>query len=345
MAEEKKAPAAPPPPMPPLPVFDYPVSPRENMQLVIDHKEPYWVPNMSTDIQMTFCPQDNERPYPLTESGSDWFGLYWEFIPLVGGQMVRPESHILDDPAEWEQKLIFPDLDKIDFSIGAEEEYKRLQENKDKPVFYVMQNGIWERLLDLAPTEKVFIFLLENPESARKYFDTMADFKIKIIQKLINEWVPIDCIISSDDWGTQYSMFFSAQTFEDLIFPGTKKIVDFVHANGMWVDTHSCGKCEPLVPYMIEMETDMWEPQHMNDLKRVKQEYGDKLNLRVMPDHAIMGAPDMTRESSIAYLREFIETLGAGGGLLSGVRPTADRELYIDLVTEFYNFSRQLYGK
>ncbi len=119
------------PPPTQLPDYNYPVSPRENMELVFEHKVPYWVPNTSIDLQMTFCPADLERPGMLMQSGYDWFGLYWEYVDSVGAQMVRPGGHLIDNPSGWKEKLIFPDLDKIDFSVGAEEEYKRLRQKPD----------------------------------------------------------------------------------------------------------------------------------------------------------------------------------------------------------------------
>jgi len=329
------------PPPPPL-KFDYPISPRENIQLMVDHEVPYWVPSMA-DIGMTFCPADLDRPGMLVESGYDWFGQYWEFIESVGAQMVRPGSHLMNDPTEWKEKLIFPDLDNIDFSVGAEEEYKRIRQDPDKPIFYVLQNGMWERLIDICPPEKVFVFLLTEPECAAEYFNAMADFKIKVIDKLVKEWVPIDCMISSDDWGTQISTFFSPDTFKDLIFEPTKRIYDFIHAKGMWVDTHSCGKIDTLAPYMVELGSDMWEAQGMNDLDMVKATCPD-LNLRVMGDSYFFERKDLTSEEVVDYVHDFVEVLGKDGGLFSFMG-SSNPDMFTLANTELFNFSRSFYGK
>lgn len=325
-----------------LPDYNYPVSPKENMKLIVEHKVPYWVPNMAIDMQMTFCPADLERPGMLMESGYDWFGLFWEYIDTVGAQMVKPGGHLLDDPSKWKEMLKFPNLDKIDFSVGAEEAYKKI--DKDKATFYVMQNGIWERLMDFAQTEDAFAFLIEDPESAREYFDAMADFKCKIIDKLVKEWIPIDCIISSDDWGTQIGTFFSPQVYEDLIYEPTKKIADCVHGHGMWLCTHCCGKVQSLVPYMVKFKSDMWEGQNMNDLDMVKKEYGKEISLRLTADRYVLERTDITKDEVEAFIRDFVERYGYGGGLLGMIRVPSPF-VYEAACNEMYRFSREFYGK
>ena len=81
----------------------------------------------------------------------------------------------------------------------------------------------------------------------------MADYKIALLEKLVKEWAPFDLLINSDDWGTQISTFISPQVFKELILPPMMRLAKRVHELGLYWDCHSCGKCEALVPYMVDM--------------------------------------------------------------------------------------------
>jgi hypothetical protein len=52
--------------------------------------------------------------------GKDMFGVEWEYVEVATGSMVKPGSPILKDANEWEDKLIFPDIDKWDWKGSAE---------------------------------------------------------------------------------------------------------------------------------------------------------------------------------------------------------------------------------
>lgn len=328
------------PPPCPLPKLDYPVSFKENFELMLQHKKPYWVPVPDYEYQMTFCPHDNDRP-AFGTSGKDWFGVSWTYVDQVGGQMVTPNTFIMKDPSEWREKLVFPDLDKMDFSVGAEEARRR--QDPDKLTGYVMQDGLFERLLSLCPTEEGLCWLLEDPEDAADYFNAMADYKIALIHKLMKEWAPIDILINSDDWGTQISTFMSPETYKALILPPMKRVAEVVKSYGLYYDCHSCGKVEPLVPCMIDIGFDYWEAQPMNDLKAFKKKYGDKLGLRLALDPYILQKPGVTDDEIKHHVHQMIEDYGAGGGLMLSYK-TPDPHIYTLVASEIFNFSREFYG-
>ncbi len=329
-----------PPPCDP-PELDYPVSKKENHNLVLRGEVPYWVPIIGTDLQMTACPHDNDRPQFGT-SGIDWFGVSWTYVDQVGGQMVTPDTFIMESPEEWREKLIFPDLDKIDFSPGAEEAAALLDPNKNTG--YVMQDGLFERLLSLCSVEEALSWLLLEPEDAADYFNAMADYKIAMVHKLLTEWAPIDIIINSDDWGTQISTFMSPDTFKELILPPMKRVADVVHSYGKFYACHSCGKVEKLVPYMIDIGFNNWEAQRMNDLKAVKKNYGSKIAIQFPLDPAIIHNPQYTINEIRAYVRQVIDDYGQNGGLLLNFSALT-APVYTAVIDEAFNYSRKLYNK
>jgi hypothetical protein len=333
--------AAPFGPPPGAPLIDYPVPPRENMKLILEHKTPYWIPVMFLENTFCFNPNDGERP-PLTESGKDWFGATWEFVETVGAQMVPPATHICPDPRDWREKLVFPDLDSIDFGKGKEK-FLPMFDNSQKMNMYVMQNGMFERLLDIADSMEVFVWLKEEPEDAIAYANAMADYKIKVIDKVIDNWVPIDFFALSDDWGTQHAPFMSPEMYERIFFRPTKRIADHIHARGYYVNCHSCGKINDLVPYIAQF-ADMWEGQPMNDHKALKKKLGDRLAFTIHLDPAVAENPDATEGELVKAVRDSIDAYGYDGGMVMfsmGASPSATEII----AHETFEYSRKKFGK
>lgn len=329
------------PPPCPLPKFDYPVTQKENYELCMQHKLPYWVPMKDIDNTMTFCPHDNDRPRFGTD-GVDWFGVSWTYVDQVGGQMVTPNSFVLETPSRWREKLRFPDLDKMDFTPGAEEARAKIDPNKITG--YVMQDGLFERLLSLCPTEEGLSWLLEEPEDAADFFNAMADYKIALLNKLVREWAPFDLLINSDDWGTQISTFVSPEIFQKLLLPPMKRFAACVHAHGLYWDCHSCGKTQSLVPFMAELGFNFWEAQPMNDLKTVKARYGHQIAIQYTLDPYILQDPGITQVQLRAYVRRVIDELGSGGGLILAFKALTPM-VYTTVSSEIFSYSSRKYSQ
>ena len=336
MGEERPAPAP-----PKLPEIDYPVPPRENMKLVLEHKKPFWVPNLMVDNNICLAaPADRERP-PVPQSGKDWFGAYWEFVDMVGGQMSPPENRICPDPRDWREKLIFPDLDSIDFSEGREEMALRFA--PEKMTMYIIQNGMFERLLDISDVNEVFIWLAEEPDDAIEYANAMADFKIKHVNKVIDEWRLVDFFALSDDWGTQRAPFISPKMWEQIFYEPTKRIADHIKSRGYYVNVHSCGKIDELVPFIASF-ADLWEGQPMNDHVALKRKVGGQLAFTIGLDPEITRDPDAPDDLVISAVHDAIDTYGEGGGMVMMSMGGSERVSSL-IVTETFEYSRKKYAQ
>jgi hypothetical protein len=335
--ESEKKPAF--PALLPKVALDYPIIQKENLKMVLDKKKPLWVPNMNLEKELILCPHDNDRPM-FTFSGKDWFGVDWTYVESAGGQMVTPNTFIMDDPIEWEDKLIFPKLDEMDFTPGRQE--AELKANPAIMGFYLMQDGLFERLLSLATTENVFCFLIEEEESAMRYFNAMADYKIALMEKVMREWAPFDAFINSDDWGTQISTFISPDMYHKYIFEPMKRIVDFAHKNGKYMVFHSCGKIETLVPQIVELKVDMWEAQSMNDLVSLRKKYGRQLAIQITMPTDITQKAGVSDQTIIDYVHHYIDTFAGDGGLLAAYFP---RDAHINelIARELFEYSSRHY--
>ena len=296
-----------------LPEIDFPIPPRENMKLIFEHKKPMWVPVMFRENNFCMAPADRERP-PLSETGKDWFGVTWEFVETAGAQMSPPDKHICPDPRDWREKLIFPDLDSIDFTEGKEEMADRF-DNTKKMNMYVMQNGMFERLLDISDANEVFIWLATEPDDVIEYANALADYKIKLVDKIADNWLPVDFFALSDDWGTQKSPFISPVMWEQYFYEPTKRIADHIRKRGYYVNCHSCGKLETYAHFIASF-ADLWEAQSINDMVWLKKNFGDKLAFTIHLDPDLLSDPNVTEDQIVRAVREAIDTYGDGGGMI-----------------------------
>ena len=189
-----------------VPKHNYPITPKENMLRLLRGEMPLWVPNQTLDnnaIQPMVMPDARARSF----GGTDWFGIEWEYEPLTKAAMVKPGTRRLSDLTNWREELVFPDLSAIDWQKDYEENYKgRIAE--DRLSYFVIVNGLFERLADLTSFEDTFCYLLEEPEELTAFYDKLADWHIELI-KIAKEVYHADMILFHDDMGTQRSTFFS----------------------------------------------------------------------------------------------------------------------------------------
>ena len=110
------------PNMKPTPIFNTPITPKENHMLLLSKALPLWMPG-SGDTQMItpMCPDNIARGFVFEAAkldlknagGPDMFGVEWEYIPTVGGSMVRPGEPKVKDLNHWEDYITFPKVEDL----------------------------------------------------------------------------------------------------------------------------------------------------------------------------------------------------------------------------------------
>jgi len=93
----------------------------------------------------------------------------------------------------------------------------------------------------------------------------------------------IDIIyLCGTDFGTQTSRFCSLETFDRLWAPHYRRMNEWIHANTGWKTMkHTCGAVEPLLPRLIEVGFDIFNPVQCSaagmEPRALKQKYGERL--------------------------------------------------------------------
>ncbi|MBE6038467.1 MAG: methyltransferase [Anaerofustis stercorihominis] len=335
----------------PTPIYDFPVTPKEAI-LANYRKEPVWMPmGLEAVYFIDDLIGDNKargaisgrRLAPEEIGGKDMFGIEWVYVPKVGGSIVKPGKPTLDDANNWKEVIQFPDVDTWDWEGAAERFKPYFEENKDIYVRSMIFNGFFERLISWMDFEAAATAMIDEDQqdAVKEIFDNIADLYIKIIDKHL-EYYPIDGVNFHDDWGAQRAPFFSLATVREMLVPAMKKFVDHVHEKGLFVDFHSCGCIEMLVPAMIEIGIDSWGGQPMNDYEKLYDLYGDKIILGVIPKAL---PENCTDEQAKENAKEFVERYTKPGTCVfisgSGAANLANRTWR----AEVYRLSRMKYSE
>ena len=266
-------------------------TPKENF-IHFYHNDPVeWTP-MADDICM-FQPEEinlyiargfvlQQEPFPVEKyGGPDWFGVEWTYDPVSRCSM--EVSHPLSDISEWEEKIVFPNLDDYDWEGIGKKNAAYL--NTDKMVATTIFSGFFERLISFVGFENAAIALIdeEQQEDVHKLFSRLADLYIDYIRRFHEHYGAMHVCIH-DDWGTQRGLTFSPDVHTEMIRPYIQRVIDAVHAMGMSYEQHSCGKVVQLIPAMIEIGVDTWLGQDLGDLNNkdaLIAEYGDQFKFGV----------------------------------------------------------------
>lgn len=279
------------------------MTPRENFTHFLKREPFEWTPTSEDLLQ--FRPEEiceniargmvvQQNPCSCEFGGKDLFGLDWVFEKLVGGSIET--GHPFDDIEDWQDYITLPDLDKIDWEGCAKRNAEYL--NTDKMIFTTIFTGFFERLISFVGFENAAMALVDEDqqEVVADLFDKLADLYIDMIARL-KKYFSVGIVEIHDDWGTQKSTMFSVSTHEDYLVPVFRKVVDAAHKMGVFVELHSCGMVETLMPGIISSGVDTWRGQDINDKKKLVDTYGDRFNYAVnFRPETVMTDEELKRE-------------------------------------------------
>ena len=303
----------------PIPIFDTPVNGREGA-LATYAKKPIWqlIPGVGSEFQMfnpNFIPDNVARAFVFDHSfvpgvsnlgaGKDMFGIQWHFEESVGGSMVVPGNPIFTDMNDWEDNVIWPDIEAWDW-MGEKENNLNYFE-KDKAVITWIFTGFFERLISFMDFENAAVAMIddEQEDAMKAFFDRLSDLYIAMIDKYVTYFPEIDIFYLHDDWGAQKDTFFSPAAAKERIVPYMRKVTDFIHEKGKYAELHSCGMNEKQIQNIIDAGWDTWTPQAMNDTHKLYEEFGDQIVLGVLPE--LYDPKTKSEEEQRAYARTYAD--------------------------------------
>lgn len=227
----------------------------------------------------------------------------------------------IDEVEAWK----FPDPNDYD----ATELVQHLDRHQEFFVCGGINSAIFHHYLDLCGQENALCFLKLQPDVAHAIIRRITDYWVGYLRKLLEYGHGlIDMIENCNDFGTQRSMFISADDFRVFFKPQLKRLYDTAKEFGVFYMQHSCGSIRPIIDDFVEMGADIFNPvqieadnMEIGDLvSRYKGRitfYGGIDTQRLLPN----GPASLIREEVGRLLGYF----GSQGGLiLSGTQGLMD---------------------
>ena len=289
---------------------------KENMELVIQHKTPEYMPMISDfdTVRLDALDFINERPV-IPGVNLDWFGQSWTYEPKCGAANPTPDVHLVTDLEKWREQMIFPDIEKLDWEGRSKRDTENWQRDK-KMSRLTVAFGMWERMFSVVEFQDALCALMLEPELCYDFFGAVADHKIRLHEKVIKYYKP-DILCMHDDYGTSQGLFMPPDIWRKLLKPHLKRVVDHVQSLGVKYEHHNCGYFVPLMDDMVELGVEIMNPLHRsNDIAAMKKQYGDKITFIGGLEVQKIAAPGISEEEVREHVRYTMDIMCPGGGYI-----------------------------
>lgn len=293
------------------PIFNTPISYRENARQLFWGKQPCWMVT-ANDFSSINSQLYNEHLSRINQPGGnvDDFGVKWTFVPEVGGTITLGGDPKFEDANDWKEAIKIPDVNAWDWAKDAEEH----PADTRFLVNMTHVNGYgFERLISFMDFMNVAIAVVdEDQEDALKeILEALCDLGIAVVDKVCEYWPATDGFTLHDDWGSQKAPFFSEETARNIFLPSLKRLCDHMHSKGRYVQLHSCGHTEDRINIFVEAGIDTWQMQTLNDWAKLYKEWGDKMVIQIPADE--LGFTFDDDESARACARYIVDNFAEPG--------------------------------
>lgn len=288
---------------------------RENFFKVYNREKPSWIPCFYSAYQPFGSSLLNNQG-ARGIGGFDMFGVKWLITPDTGEAIADPEYHVLDDITRWREVIEFPDLDAMDWEKAAEQDIGWVNREAKVLAAFGMEGNL-NRLQSLLGVCEALMALLDEPEAVYDFFKAHTEFKMKTIEKYAQYYKP-DIYVNGDDVCSSTGLMFSRQIYDDLFKPFEMMLGQKAKDCGLIVEHHVCGKCDDIIPDIIETGATIWQTaQSMNDLVGIQKRYGDQLVIHGGWDsYGPWNFPDTTEEQIRSEVRRCIDEYAPGGSYM-----------------------------
>jgi hypothetical protein len=286
---------------PAQPVYNRPITPRENWKIYMSGQKPWWIPTsgwFNCEVNQ-FRPRinpDNVANHQIFDGGpefdyepqgfkvlSSWFDMVWEWVPDIAGATVHPGDKSIRDINHWQDYVSIPDLDAMDWETCKNQNVEYL--NVDKLNELGIQCGMWERLMNLMDVVDACCALVEEDQKpgVHSFFDALCKFYDDYIGRM-KAVCNIDGIVFHDDWAHKLGSFFSPATAREMFLPYISRLVKSCSSRGMFYDVHLCGMVEQILDVFVEAGCNMWSGQtELNDMDWLLKRFKDTKFIIGMP--------------------------------------------------------------
>lgn len=325
------------------------ISAKENYLIaLIEHGTPEWVPTGSDCARAGGLKETFENG-PLG-GGADDFGVIWSVGEAAGTAGVPKAGHIvLDDICDWEDKVVFPNLDNYDWEEQAKIQVGNVNRD-EKLIEYGCWNGQFLRISHLMGFENALCAMIAEEDAYKALIHRITDYKIELAERVAKYFKP-DVLTTYIDVATERGLFMSPELYRELISPEQKRLNDAIKSFGMYPVVHNCGKCDEIIPDFIKEGYVAWSSaQPMNDIANILKTYGK--DICVIGGYDSNGKPGTEEATDFEVeqeVRRCIEEYAPYGSyIFAGLRmmsATMNRDQALAPILKAYNQYKNIYSK
>lgn len=196
-------------------------------------------------------------------------------------------------------------------------------EERDYPSGFVVNGPFWQ-LREWLGFEGLCMLMVDDPDFTREMIRFWQDFVVKMLQRILTDYVP-DYIIVSEDMAYKQKPMIGPDMCREFLLPCWRTWVDLAKAAGVpIVDCDSDGFVGDLIPVWIEAGINCNSPQEVaagNDLPAYRKQYGTQMAYRGGVDKRKMAAGGQAIRDEIARLKPVIDAGGYIPGCDHGIPP------------------------
>ena len=173
--------------------------------------------------------------------------------------------------------------------------------------------SLFERAWTLRGMENLLIDMATESDFVEELLDRITEYNLAVVDRLAE--FPLDAIHFGDDWGQQHGLIMGPIYWRKYLKPRLARVYERVKSKGKFVSIHSCGDIREVLPDLIDIGLDMFnpfQPEVMN-VEAVKRKYGKHLTFHggISTQKTL---PYGTAEDVRAEVRKRIATVGKDGG-------------------------------
>jgi uroporphyrinogen decarboxylase len=263
----------------------------------------------------------------------DYFGVTWN--KTKDRTLGIVDRYPIDKPSL--KGFQFPSIDDLPV-------FKYIEQNKsDFPDhFHFLSIGfaLFERAWSIVGMENLMLWMLMEPEFVHDLMDNIAEFNIKLIQESAKIG-GLDGVRFGDDWAGQNGLLIGGDLWRQFIKPRLKRMCDAAKAENLYIGQHCCGKVESLIPDMIDVGINVFDPfqPEVMDIYDVFNSYNGQISFLgglSIQNTLPFGSLEEVRGASYKLLEE----LGVQGGYIFSPSHALTSDIPPENIREVINIAR-----
>ena len=202
---------------------------------------------------------------PYNHPPSNHIACAFEFAKLKHDD--TPDERTLTAPGFFEDYDNPSDVEKFNWPdpakhINREESLFRAKSIPDE---YIRMGILWSAHFQDACAafgmEHAMMVMLTNPEMFKTVIDRITAFYLQANEIFYESTKGyLDAILIGNDFGSQTGLMVQPEIIRELVFPGTKLLIDQAKSYGLTVMHHSCGSVFPLIEDLSDLGADIIHP-------------------------------------------------------------------------------------